>query len=309
MALVIALVALGLGCGLRLAWGQTGVGERRDPSVLVLGRISDDPRAHYEQLRPLLDYVVPRLRGVGITSGRILMARNAQQMASYLRRGRVDWLTETSGTAMDLARRSHAQVLLLTERDGVRRYRSLLFVRRDSPVHDLQHLRGRTIALQNAQSTSSYLLPLMALLQAGLQPEILLSPRDAPATDSVGYVFARTAPSVAAYVHKGLADAGALNDVEFGDRRVVPESFARDLRVIHRSTPYPRAVELVRGDMPVALRERLRQVLLQAADDPAAQPALRAFFRTSGFYRVDADSALRLRQLQAGFGQVHGRVE
>ena len=58
-----------------------------DP-VLVLGRISDDPKAHYEQLQPLLDYVVARMHDVGITEGRILMARDPQQMASYLRRGR-----------------------------------------------------------------------------------------------------------------------------------------------------------------------------------------------------------------------------
>ena len=76
--------------------------------VLVLGRISDDPKAHYEQLKPLLDYVVPKLADVGIREGRILMARDAQQMASYLRRGRVDWVTETSGTGMQLARRAGA---------------------------------------------------------------------------------------------------------------------------------------------------------------------------------------------------------
>ena len=29
-----------------------------DSGVLVLGRISDDPKKHYEQLKPLLDYVV-----------------------------------------------------------------------------------------------------------------------------------------------------------------------------------------------------------------------------------------------------------
>lgn len=55
--------------------------------VLVLGRISDDPKAHYEQLQPLLDYVVARMHDVGIKEGRILMARDPQQMASYLRRG------------------------------------------------------------------------------------------------------------------------------------------------------------------------------------------------------------------------------
>ncbi len=64
-----------------------------DP-VLVLGRISDDPQAHYEQLQPLLDYVVARMHDVGIQEGRVLMARDPQQMASYLRRGRVDWVTE-----------------------------------------------------------------------------------------------------------------------------------------------------------------------------------------------------------------------
>ena len=37
-----------------------------DSHVLVIGRISDDPKAHYEQLKPLLDYVVPRMANVGI---------------------------------------------------------------------------------------------------------------------------------------------------------------------------------------------------------------------------------------------------
>lgn len=53
-----------------------------DRSVLVLGRISDDPKSHYDQLKPLLDYVVPRMRDVGIVEGRILMAKDAQQMST-----------------------------------------------------------------------------------------------------------------------------------------------------------------------------------------------------------------------------------
>ncbi|MGI8560946.1 MAG: metal-binding protein, partial [Luteimonas sp.] len=40
-----------------------------DDHVLVLGRISDDPNAHYRQLKPLLDYVVPRMADVGIREG------------------------------------------------------------------------------------------------------------------------------------------------------------------------------------------------------------------------------------------------
>ena len=70
-----------------------------DASVLVLGRVSDDPKSHYDQLKPLLDYVVPRMANVGIRSGRILMAKDLQQMTSYLRRGQVDWINETAGNA------------------------------------------------------------------------------------------------------------------------------------------------------------------------------------------------------------------
>ena len=119
-----------------------------DASVLVLGRISDDPKSHYDQLKPLLDYVVPRMAGVGIRSGRILMAKDLQQMASYLRRGQVDWINETAGNAGLLERRGVATSFLVTEREGATRYHSVLFVRRDSPVRTLADLAGRSVAFQ-----------------------------------------------------------------------------------------------------------------------------------------------------------------
>ena len=125
----LALAAIGAALLSSLIAPAHAAGDER---VLVLGRISDDPKAHYEQLKPLLDYVVPRMRDVGITEGRILMARDAQQMTSYLRRGRVDWVTETAGTGMQLQQRAGARPLLLTERGGVSRYHGVFFVRRDS---------------------------------------------------------------------------------------------------------------------------------------------------------------------------------
>src|SRR5690606_7973203 len=130
-------------------WLASAAPAAADDGVLVLGRTTDDPKAHYEQLKPLLDYVVPRMADVGIREGRVLMARDVQQMQSYMRRGRVDWVTETAGTAMVLADRAGAHSLLMTERDGVDRYRTVFFVRHDSPVRELADLRGHSIAFQN----------------------------------------------------------------------------------------------------------------------------------------------------------------
>ncbi len=278
-------------------------------SVLVLGRISDDPRAHHAQLQPLLDYVVSKMGDVGIREGRILMARDVRQMASYLRRDRVDWVTETAGTAVALGQRAGARPLLLTERSGVRDYHTVFFVRQDSPVRQRQDLRGRRLALQTVASTSAYLVPMMTLLEGGVTPVILQDAEDAPSPDTVGYVFARTEFNIAAFVSKGIVDAGAVSSVDWDDEQSMPPAFKRNLRVILRTDPYPRAVELVRSDLDARVRGRLRQVLLEAAADPDARQALQQFFGTSGFHRVDARMQGRLDDLKRGLGRVRMEVE
>lgn len=280
-----------------------------DGSVLVIGRISDDPKTHYEQLKPLLDYVVPRMRDVGIKEGRILMARDTQQMTSYLRRGRVDWVTETSGTAMQLQKRSAARPLVLTERGGVGRYHSVFFARKDSGIDSLADLKGRSIAFQSTASTSAYIVPAAALIDAGLNLEILLSPMDRPTPDSVGYVFARSELNISAWVHKKLVDAGVFSSLDWADERRMPPTFRPDMKIIYETPDYPRALEMVRGDIDPKVEARLREVLLQAADDPDGRQAMALFFRTTRFMPVDAASRQGLERLRDSAARVREHVE
>ena len=277
--------------------------------VLVLGRFSDDPKAHYEQLKPLLDYVVPRMADVGITEGRILMARDLQQMGSYLRRGRVDWVTETSANAMRLQARAGAQPLLLTERDGAGTYRTVVFVRTDSDITTLDALRGRSVAFQNTASTSAYVVPAMQLLERGLPLQILLSPMDRPDPRSVGYVFARSELNIATWVHKRLVDAGTISNLDWENPRRIPPSYRRDFRIIDQSPPYPRALEMVRDDLDARIRDRLREVLLEAGQDPDAREALLQFFGTTRFLPIDADTSASLDALRRGVARVRAEAE
>lgn len=280
-----------------------------DPHVLVLGRVSDDPKAHYEQLKPLLDYVVPRMADVGITEGRILMARDMQQMTSYLRRGRVDWVTETSANAMRLQDRAGARPLLLTERNGAGSYRTFVFVRGDSAITSLDDLRGHSVAFQNTASTSAYVVPAMQLLQRGLPLQILLSPMDRPDPHSVGYVFARSELNIATWVHKRLVDAGTISNLDWDNPRRIPPSYRSDFRIIDQSPAYPRALEMVRDDLDPRVRERLRQVLVEAARDPDAREALLQFFGTTRFLPIDAATDEALRELRAGVARVRAEAE
>jgi phosphonate transport system substrate-binding protein len=185
----------------------------------------------------------------------------------------------------------------------------VFFVRRDSPVTRLEDLRGRTLAMQSVLSTSAYLVPAMTLLDHGVQPEILLSPKDVPAADSVGYVFARSELNISTYVHKRLVDAGVISNLDWEDARSVPPAFRTDLRVIHRSEPLPRALEMVRRDLDPVVRRRLQEVLLEASRDPQAKVALHKFFGTTGFHAVDPANQRALARLRAGLVRVRMEVE
>lgn len=291
-----------------LLLGAAGLARASD-GVLVLGRISDDPRRHYEQLKPLLDYVVPRMKDVGITEGRVLMARDPQQMMSYLRRGKVDWVTETPGTGLLLADKAGARPLLLTERSGSREYRSVIFTHRDSGITELSQLRGHTIAFQSPSSTSAYLVPAMVLLDRGLPMALMVSPLDEAEADSVGYVFANTDANLGAWVHKRLVDAGGFSDQDWDSLQRVSDAFRRDLVIIHTTGPVPRAMELVSAGMEPRVAARLKEVLLGAAEDPQARDALRQFFRTTGFYEADEDTRRALAELQRGARDVREALE
>lgn len=277
--------------------------------VLVLGRISDDPKTHYEQLKALLDYVVPRMADVGIREGRILMAKDSHQMASYLRRGRVDWVTETTGTAMLLRQRASAQPLLLTERDGVSHYHSVFFARRDSGLHSLGDLAGHSIAFQRPTSTSAYFVPAAELLQRGLPLEILVSAEDPIDPGSVGYLFAWSELNISTWVHKGLADAGVMSNLDWNNPRRMPPAFRDDLVVIAESADYPRAIEMVRSNLDPRVEARLREVLLDAAGDPEAGDALLRFFNTTRFMPIDPESRHALDRISKGVERVRAEVE
>lgn len=297
-------------CAVLAVWlaGLTG-GPVAASDVLTLGRISDDPHHHYAQLKPLLDYVLPQLRDVGIRQGRILMARDARQMANYLRRGSVDWVTETPAMAMELGNLTGARPLVLTERSGVSSYSSFLITRRDSGISTLPELAGRSVAFEHVASTSAYFVPVMELLENGLHLEPLTAIGDAPQGSAVGYLFSRSEANTAIWVAKGLVTAGAISSLGWDNPRTLPAGVRDELTVIHRSEPFPRALELVRADLDPRIVERLRQVLLAAADDPEASQAMAEFFSASRFLPLDDAQKAQLERLGAGIVRVHREVE
>lgn len=277
-------------------------------STLVVGRISDNPKRHYDQLKALLDYVVPRMADVGIREGRVLMARDAQQMASYLRRGRVDWVTETPAHALLLGDETGARILVVTQRSGLSSYSTVIFARRDRGIDSLLDLRGRVVAFQNINSTSSYYAPAAAILATGLRLDILPTPDERPRASDVGYVFASSEGNIATWVHKGLVDAGAFSNIDWEDLKSLPDRFVDQLKIVHETPSFPRGVEIVRSDLRPEVRDRLRAILLAAGEDPQAREPLLRFFGTDRFVEPDAGFREEMRILRDSVTRVRSAL-
>jgi phosphonate transport system substrate-binding protein len=276
---------------------------------LVLGRVSDDPKSDYPRLKAMLDYVVPRMADVGITGGRVLMAPDTLRMSSYLRRGKVDWISETPGAAAVYLDRGRARVLLLTQRGGLGEYRSVFFARREAGIGSIADLRGRTIAFQNPASTSAYLLPASVIVESGLPLVILASPGDEPSPDVVGFVFARSELNMSTWVHKGLVDAAAFSEQDWADAERVPEAFRPDLELFHQTERVPRALEVVRSDLDPAVSARLAEVLRAAITDPEAATPLQRFWTTTAFREPDPETLAEIRAFSKAVSQVRDEIE
>jgi phosphonate transport system substrate-binding protein len=257
-----------------------------EAGVLVLGRVSDNPAAHYDRLRPMLDYVVARMGDLGIREGRVLMARDGAAMISYLRQGRVDWVTETAGASVAMIDRGGAELLALTWRGGLENYHSVFVTRKDSGIDALGELRGRKIGFQHPMSTSAYLVPAGMLLELGLPLAILLSPLDRAPEDFVGYAFTGAEANSVAWLHQRLIDVAVISNQDWLEEVVPVPAYLRDLQIIATSPDYPRALELVRGDLPAPIRRRLLEILVTAGDTEAGRAVMKSYFGTLRFSPV-----------------------
>ncbi len=255
---------------------------KRD-QILVLGKVSEDPKKHYKNHKPIADYLVKKTADLGILKAEILFARDNAMMISYLRQGKIDLLTETPFSAIEFVKKGGAEILLRRWKKRVAEYHTIFFTRKDSAIFSLQDLKGKTIAFEDSGSTSSFLLPAATLIQNGFKLVELATPREKPPVDMIGYVFGKNEVNSPTWVVKKLVDAAAFSNLDWDDDgRTIP-SMKQDLRIFHKTDSVPRSLELVRGDLSIGLKNRLREVLINAHEDPAAKQALKAYKKTTQF--------------------------
>ena len=96
-------------------------------NTIILGRVSSNPRKTYPRLERMVGYLVHRLKPLGITRGKVVIAKNNRKMMRLLRSGRVDFLSETVMTALYFEKNAQAEIMLREWKKNTGWYWNIIF--------------------------------------------------------------------------------------------------------------------------------------------------------------------------------------
>lgn len=276
---------------------------------LVICKITENPKKQYGRLKPILDYVTARMEDLGITGGRVKMARGLTEAEELLRAGRIDWLTETAVSSLILEDKGLADLLVRKWKDGVAEYRGIVFVRKDSGINDLNGLKGKIIAFEDRWSTSGFYLPVWLLTENGFDLAEISGPRGVPSPGPINYTFSNSELNSAFWVHRGIVSAAALSDTDWDDPDIMSELMRSEMKIIAETEPIPRALQLVRRDLDPRIKARLKEILLKMHEDPEAVRVLDEFHHTARFDPVDTRTRDRLDRVRRIIRTVQAEVD
>jgi phosphonate transport system substrate-binding protein len=264
---------------LSLAGGPAAAAETLD-----MGTISESPSKMIKRYTPLTKY----LTGKSLPMGKINNAHSVEEMIDLINTAKVDFMFESPYGAVQIMMKTDADPVLIYEKDGIRQYNSVLFVKSTSSIKELGGLTGKVVAFEDPGSTSGYILPKNLLTQAGLR----LVEGTKPVPGAVAYYFANGDANVLAHVKLGRAEAGGL------DKEAVARSSA--YRILAPESGYvPRQVLLVRDGVDSG---PLKQALLRMGGDPDAAEAMESLETTTGFSEFAGDPRAVMNQVRAELG-------
>ena len=296
--LVAGLLSLG-----KAAAADRGVGPAsrilgHKEGVIVVGRVSEDPKKHFPRLEKMANYLAGRLAPLGISTGAAVVVRSNEEMIEALRHGAVDLISETVFSAVRISQESGAEIMLREWKGGKAEYRTVMFARKDSPIESLADLKGKSIAFEDRGSTSGFLLPLAILRQKAFQVVELGFPRDKPPADKIGYAFAMGEVNIMAWVVEGLADAGALSNLDWEDLARTPRPLKKNVRIFHATPPIIRSLLIARKGLDGKLKARVQEVLLTMHADPEGREVLKAYDRVARYDRIEGEAARSLDEVR-----------
>ncbi len=257
--------------------------------TLVIGSISPRPASEIREWLPFAQHLAGRLAADGISKGDVEVTQTAEQMAGLLRSGAVDLYFDSPLISLVVSDLAGSRLFLRGWKGGVADYRSVIFVRADSGIEDIDGLKGKMIAFEKLTSSTGYLLPWLLIAERRLV--MVAGQNSAVTADRIGFTFSGDDDTTISWVLRRQVAAGASSDTDLAK---ISEDRRKHLKAIASSPPIPRQVVSHSAMLPPALAARIRDELIAMATRETGRKVLEGFNRTTKFFDIPADSARAL---------------
>ncbi|MBD3884562.1 phosphate/phosphite/phosphonate ABC transporter substrate-binding protein [Phormidium tenue FACHB-886] len=263
-----------------------------DKEAIVLTDVDFDPDSLVPETQPVADYLGKNLGAAGITTGKVEIAPDSETAAEWLASGKTDLYFDSVYPIMKVMERSGGTPILRRWKDGVSEYNTLFVARRDSGITALADLKGKMIALEDPDSSSGFMFPMVEMLSANMKPVKKAEPNHPVAEDEVGYIFSGEDETTAEWILDGKVAVGTVDNEAFKE---IPEAEREQLVVIAETDFYPRQVVLAAPDITPEQANAIKAVMLAMDESEKGQAALAEFSETAQFDEFPDGALSRLQ--------------
>jgi len=207
------------------------------------------------------------LRLVGKQLGRpvqLVQRKTYAEVNDLLEHREIDLALVCSGPYVEGHEKFGMELVAVPQVHGGTVYYSYFIVGRDSPIRDLQGLRGKRFAFVDPDSNSGYIVPRYALSRQGETPEHFFGET----------FFTHSHDNSIKAVANGLADGASVDSLIYEYINTVNPVDTSRTRIIYKSPPYGIPPVVVHPALDPELKQRLREVFLHLHENPEARPLL-----------------------------------
>jgi phosphonate transport system substrate-binding protein len=270
--------------------------------VITIGDIDpDSPKKKIERFTPLADYLANHLQEFGITEGRVVIARDVEEMAKLLENGDVDVYMDSPFPSLKIQEMVGTRIIGRRWKGGDPAYWSVYVALQSSGIKSAKDLVGKRVAFEKPHSTSGFVLPASTLIQQGITLTEISGPEAHVEPDEIGYYFSKDKENSFSAVLRGrAAGAGVSNQ----DYRELPEELKRRIIAFDKTNPVPRQVVSVRPGLDPVLVDKISELLMGLDEKEDGRQLLVSLKKTTKFDQLPPEALASLDNFREMIGLV-----
>ena len=296
---IVVLMALpAVACGSEAAAPAATPTPSPEPSVsrtITVGDIEpDEPVKKITRFQPLADYLADNLGHLGVREGKVVIARDIEEMGRFMREGIVDIYMDSAYPSLAVQDLSDSKMILRRWKSSHPTYWSTFIALKSSGIDEVVDLLGKVVAFEEPHSTSGFVLPAGTLAQRGYSLTEVIAPSSQVAADEIGYYFSRDEQNTIELVLRGDVAAGGISNQDYDE---LPADVQDRIVVFESTVGVPRQLVNVGAGLEVEVAAAVAELLVALDKSQEGLELLDHLKKTKKFDALPPEAGAALAEL------------